>query len=36
MTAGLPLMKNVLTLIVKSILVSLGLTASGSATDAAI
>ena len=36
MTAGLPLMKNALTLLPKSTLVTLGLTAAVSATDAAI
>ena len=36
MTAGLPLTKNVLTTLAKSILVLLGLTAVASATDAAI
>ena len=36
MTAGLPLMENVLTPIAKSILVPLGLTAVVSATDATI
>ena len=36
MTAGLPLMKNVLIPLAKSVLVHWGLTASLSATDAAI
>ena len=36
MTAGSPLMKSVLTLLAKSILVSLGLTTVASATNAAI
>ena len=36
MTAGSPLMKNVLTPLAKSVLVPLGLTAAASATDAAI
>ena len=36
MTAGLPLMKNVLTPLSKSVLVPVGLTAAASATDAAI
>ena len=36
MTAGSPLMKNVLTALAKSVLVPLGLTAAASATDAAI
>ena len=36
MTAGLPLMKNVLTPLGKSVLVSLELTTIASATDAAI
>ena len=36
MTAVLPLMKNVLTPLAKSVLVSLGLTAAASTTDAAI
>ena len=36
MTAGLPLMKNVLTPLPKSVLIPLGLTAAASATDAAI
>ena len=36
MTAGLPLMKNVLTSLAKSVLVPLGLTVAASATDAAI
>ena len=35
-TGGLTLMKNVLTLLAKSILAQLGLTAAASATDAAI
>ena len=35
-SAGLPLMKNVLTPLAKSILISFGLTAGVSATDAAI
>ena len=35
MTAGLPLLKNVLTLLAKSILIPLGLTAAALATDAA-
>ena len=35
MTAGLPLMKNVLTPLAKSVLIPLGLTATVSATDAA-
>ena len=35
-TGGLPLMKNVLTLLAKSILAQLELTAAASATDAAI
>ena len=35
-STGLPLMKNVLTPLVKSILILLGLTASASATDTAI
>ena len=35
-SAGLPLMKNVLTPLAKSILISFGLTARASATDAAI
>ena len=35
-TAGLPLMKNVLTPLAKSILILLGLTAAASAADAAI
>ena len=36
MTAGLPLMKNVITPLAKSVLIPLGLTATASATDAAI
>ena len=36
MTAGLPLIKNVLTRLVKSVLISLGLTAAASATDVVI
>ena len=36
MTAGLPLTKNVLTPLHKSVLILLGLTAAASATDAAI
>ena len=36
MTAGLPLMKNVLTPLDKSILIPLGLTTAALATDAAI
>ena len=36
MTAGLPLMKNVLTPLAKSVLIPLGLKAVASATDAAI
>ena len=36
MTTALPLMKNVLTPLAKSVLVSIGLTAAASATDAAI
>ena len=36
MTAVLPLMKNVLTSSAKNILIPLGLTATASATDAAI
>ena len=36
MTAGLPLMKNVLTPLTKSVLISLGLLAGMSAADAAI
>ena len=36
MSAGSPLMKNVLTPLVKSILISLGLSAGTSAADAAI
>ena len=36
MTAGLPLMKNVLIPLAKSILIPLGLTAAASVTDAAI
>ena len=36
MGAGLPLMKNVLTLLAKHVLISFGLTAAVSATDAAI
>ena len=36
LTAGLPLMKSVLTPLAKSFLISLGLTAAASATDAAI
>ena len=36
MTAGLPLMENVLTPIAKSVLVPLGLIAVASATDATI
>ena len=35
LTAGLPLMKNVLTPLAKSVLMLLGLTAAASATDAA-
>ena len=35
MTAGLPLMKNVLTPLAKSVLIPLGLTAAASATEAA-
>ena len=35
-TAGLPLMRNILTLLGKIVLVSLGLTAAASAIDAAI
>ena len=36
MTAGLPLMKTVVTPLTKSVLISLGLTAAMSATDAVI
>ena len=36
MTAGLPLMRNLLTLLAKSGLALLGLTAGASATDASI
>ena len=36
MTAGLPLMKNVLIPLAKSILIPLGLTAAASVTDATI
>ena len=36
MTAGLPLMKNVLPLLIKSVLIPLGLLAGISAADAAI
>ena len=36
MTAGLPLMKSVITLLAKSVLLPLGLSAGMSATDAAI
>ena len=36
MTAGLPLMKNVLSPLAKSVLVPLGLTAAASATDVTI
>ena len=36
MTAGLPLMRNVLTPLAKNVLIPLGLTAAASATDAAI
>ena len=36
MAAGLPLMKNVLASLAKSVLIPLGLTAAASATDAAI
>ena len=36
MTAGLPLMRNVLTPLAKSVLAPLGLTAAASATDAAM
>ena len=36
MTASLPLMKNVLTPLAKSVLISLGLTVAAAATDAPI
>ena len=36
MTAGVPVMKHVLTTLAKSVLIPLGLTAAASATDAAI
>ena len=36
MNIGLPLMKNVVTLLVKSVLIPLGLTTSTSARDASI
>ena len=36
MTVGLPLMKNLLTPLSKSVLIPLGLTAATSATDAAL
>ena len=36
MTTGLPLIKNVLALLAKSVLIPLGLTSSASATDAVI
>ena len=36
MSVGLPIMKNVLALLAKSVLIPLGLTAATSATDAAI
>ena len=36
MTAGLPLMRNVLTSLAKNVLIPLGLTAAAAATDAAI
>ena len=36
MTAGLPLMKNLLTMLAKNVLIPLGLTAEASATNVAI